>query len=301
MKPQAIYSPDPARGWLPWGALAPILCILIVAAPMLSVSSVERSLGLVDARGEPTGLPGLYSMLVVEFGLTGLLVLAWVRFVERRSLATIGLSAVARVWTFVGGLGIGFATSLTVVAAIGLAGGYRADGFALAFQSPMALLQIGFLLICFAVQSSVEEVLFRGWLLSAVARKFNVPLAVLLTSLVFTFLHYGPHQPWREVSVSFLFSLFACSWALRTNNIWGVMGWHSGWNWLISAGFEVPITGLDVKLPALLVRLIPVGPEWLTGGKEGPEGSVLCSLFFLLAISAIAWSAWRARRTLDPT
>ena len=25
MKPTSIYSPEPAKGWLPWGALAPFL------------------------------------------------------------------------------------------------------------------------------------------------------------------------------------------------------------------------------------------------------------------------------------
>ena len=33
MRSIALYSPEPAKGWLPWGALAPFLCILIVALP----------------------------------------------------------------------------------------------------------------------------------------------------------------------------------------------------------------------------------------------------------------------------
>ncbi len=296
MKSIALYSSDPAKGWLPWGALAPFLCVLFVAAPLVGVSNVEEHFHLVDAKGNPTGLPGLFSFLVFEFGLTGLVVLAWVRFVERRSLATIGLVDSQRARTFLKGLAIGIATSLGVVCAIWLAGGYSAGGYGKAFGSPSALLSIGFLLVCFAVQSSVEEILFRGWLLSVISRKLNVPLGVALTSIVFTLLHYSPHQHWGVTLGILLFSLFTCAWALRTGNIWGVMGWHSGWNWLLAVGFEVPITGLDAKLPALLVRLTPVGPAFLNGGAQGPEGSFLCGLFFA---SSIAFLVWRSRESRE--
>jgi hypothetical protein len=92
---------------------------------------------------------------------------------------------------------------------------------------------------------------------------------------------------------SFLFSVFACAWALRTGQIWGVMGWHAGWNWLLAVGFEVPVTGLNAGLPALLVQLVPRGPALLTGGSQGPEGSLWCSFFFA---AGIAYHLGRARQ-----
>lgn len=289
MNSRSIYSPEPAKGWLPWGALAPVLCILIVALPMLALGEVEQHLGLLDAKGEPTGFAGLCSLLFVEFAVTGLLLLAWVRFVERRPLATIGLviGPVRPARTLGRGLLVGIAMSITLVASIGLAGGYRASEIAKAFAEPIALVRIAVLLVAFVVQSGVEEILFRGWLLSAVTRKFNLGWGVVLSSLVFTFLHYGPHQRWDVMVGTMLFALFTCAWALYAGNLWGVMGWHAGWNWLISIGFEVPITGLDARQPALLVHLTPQGPDWLTGGAEGPEGSVLCSLIFLVAIGLL--------------
>jgi hypothetical protein len=186
------------------------------------------------------------------------------------------------------------------VAAIWLAGGYSAAGFAKALASPGALLKIGFLLVCFAVQSSVEEILFRGWLLSAVARKLNAGLGVALTSIVFMLLHYGPGQHWSIMLGTFLFSLFACAWALKTGNIWGVMGWHAGWNWLLAVGFEVPITGLDARLPALLVKLMPIGPDSLTGGAQGPEGSFFCSLFFAVASAILLWQKLQKGEPRNP-
>jgi len=297
MKTTALFSPEPAKGWMPWGALAPVLCLVIVALPAIAAWKIEKIFGLVSAKGDPLGFAGLCSLLFLEFGVTGALLFGWVRLVERRSLATIGLVTGRALRTFLSGQAVGLATAAGVVAAIFLGGGYAVGESFAAWSSPVALAKIVVLFLGFAVQSSVEEILFRGWLMSAIARKLNVAWAVVLVSLVFMLLHYGPGQHWSLMLGTFLFSLFACGWALRAGNIWGVMGWHAAWNWLLAVGFEVPITGLDVQVPALLVKLSPVGSDALTGGAEGPEGSFLCTLFLA---AASAWLFWRYLRNHAP-
>ena len=282
---RAPFSDEPAKGWLPWGALAPFLAIFFVLIPALATLWPLMTLGLVDARGDPIGTQGFVVFLLLPFALTGLLVLAWVRVVERRPLTTIGLARPGAAPAFGSGLAIGASTIAAVVAASWFAGALDAAGYAPAFASPAALGGIAILLLAFAVQSSAEELLFRGWLLSVVARKFNTLAAVGLTSIVFAFLHFSPGQAWLVTLNLLLFSVFACCWALKAGNVWGVMGWHAGWNWLLATGFELPVTGLDAKLPALVVKLIPNGPAYLTGGPQGPEGSLFCTLFFLAGIA----------------
>ena len=236
----ALYSPEPARGWLPWIWLVPILMILFNAVPVIALDDWMEARQWSTPRGDPIGLPGLHALLWIGFVPTLLLVLAWVRFVERRSLASIGLVGPAPLKTFAQGLAIGMGTIALVVSAIWAAGGLRATGWGLAWQSPQSLLQVALLLPGFMLQSSVEEVMFRGWMQSVLARKAGVAVAVVL----------------------------------------------------LATGFELPVTGIDAQLPALLVALQPSGVDALTGGAEGPEGSYLCSVFFILAIARIG-----ARRT----
>lgn len=293
MKHVALYSPEPALGWLPWAWLSPILLILFVAAPVIALDGWMQAQGWSTPRGDPIGLAGLYALLWIGFVPTLLGVLIWVRFVEGRPLRTIGFVGPKPLKTFLRGVGIGMGTISLVVAAIWAAGGLQAAGVGAAWHSPITLMHIGLLLLSFAVQASTEEIIFRGWLLSVVARKANVAVAVLLVSLVFTFLHYSPQQAPLVTLVSFLFSAFACQWALQRGNLWGVMGWHTGWNWLLAVGFELPVTGIDAGLPAMLVALRPHGSDVLTGGAEGPEGSILCNAFF---IAAMVWMGWRRRK-----
>jgi membrane protease YdiL (CAAX protease family) len=291
-KPEPPFSPAPAAGWLPWGLLAPFLAIAFVLVPVLATIDPMERFQLLDSRGDPIGSTGLIALLFIPFTLTGLLALAWTAFVERRPLATIGLAGPGAAGRFLRGALIGIATIFGVTVAIWAAGGLDAAAYGPAFANPAALLAIGILLLGFVVQSSVEEILFRGWLLSVAARKFNVAIAVLMNCIVFAFLHFTPGQPWLVTLNLVLFSLFACCWALNAGSIWGVMGWHAGWNWLLATGFELPLTGIDADLPALLVALRANGPDYLTGGAQGPEGSIFSSLFF---VGGIAFVLWRTR------
>jgi uncharacterized protein len=283
MNTRTLYSNEPARGWLPWGALAPVLGFVFVAAPLLLGSALLERAGLLDASGEPIGLVGLCALLLLPFGLLAAVVLGWVRMVERRPLATLGLAADGAVIGYARGLGLGFATVLLVVVVIWLAGGYRAEAWASAWLAPSTLPGIVALLLCFAVQAGAEELLFRGWLLSVLARKFNLALGVTISAALFCALHYSPGQAPLATLNIFLFAVFAAALAWRSQRLWLAMGWHAGWNWLLAVGFELPVTGLDAGVPALLVALEPTAAAWLSGGTQGPEGSIACTLFFVAA------------------
>lgn len=287
---QMIFSPEPHRGRLPWAVLSPIVCILLVAFSSVPVDLGLERMGLVDATGNPRSTFGFCVFLLLPFAAMGAAVWAWTRFVERRSLATLGLTGTQRLRRYLTGLAIGIGMIALAIISIWLAGGYVSGDVFPAFSAPASLFWIAILLACFAFQSGVEEFIFRGWLLSTATRRWNLTAGFIASSVAFTFLHFSPHQPVREIIMSFTFGLFACAWAWRAGSIWGVMGWHAGWNWMTGVGFAVPITGLDLRLPALLVQLTPVGPDVLTGGPAGPESSVLT--ISLLAAATLLLLLW---------
>lgn len=287
---QTIFSPEPHRGWLPWAWLSPVVCILLVAFSSLPFDFGLEWIGVMDAKRQPASASAFCLNLLLPFAGMGAAVWAWSRFVERRSLATLGLIGAGRLRKYMAGMGIGLAMVALAVMAIWLAGGY-VDGDVLpAFSSPASLFWIAILLACFIFQAGVEEFIFRGWLLSTATRRWNLVAGFIASSTAFTFLHFSPHQPVREIVMAFTFGMFACAWAWRAGSIWGVMGWHAGWNWITGVGFAVPITGFDLHLPALLVHLTPTGPDMLTGGPAGPESSVLT--IGLLAAATLLLLIW---------
>ncbi|WP_439567989.1 lysostaphin resistance A-like protein [Sphingopyxis sp.] len=270
---QMIFSDEPAKGWIPPSIAAPFICIFLLVISMLPGDLGLAYLGFTEPMGAPRGPLGFFLMLV-SFIAFGLAISGWVRWVEKRSLASVGLCGDGRLKKFLTGLAVGIAMMGAIVTAIALSGGYRVADLAPAFASPAALGGVALLLAGFAVQASVEEFVFRGWLFSTIMRRWNMTAAFILSSAAFTFVHFSPRATLLELVMTFIFAIFACAWVRYSNSIWGVMGWHVGWNWFGGTGFDVPITGLDTGLPALVVKLVPVGPTWLNGAGEGPEGSV---------------------------
>lgn len=291
---QTIFSTEPHRGWLPWAWFSPVVCILLVAFSSIPLDLGLEWLGVIDARGQPSSAAGFCLNLLLPFAAMGAAVWAWSRYVERRSLATLGLIGGERLRKYLAGLAIGVGMMVMAVVSIWLAGGYVSNDVLPAFSSPASLFWIAILLLCFAFQAGVEEFIFRGWLLSTATRRWNLVAGFIASSIAFSFLHFSPHQPLREIIMTFTFALLACAWTWRSGSIWGVMGWHAGWNWITGVGFAVPITGFDLKLPALLVQLTPRGSAALTGGSAGPEMSVLT--IGILAASTLLVLIWPGRR-----
>lgn len=297
---QIIFSDETPKGWIPPSIAAPFICIFIVAVSILLSDLGLTYLGLTDPMGPPRGPLG-FCLMLASFIAMGLAVFGWVCWVEKRSLASVGLRGEQRLKKFQIGLAVGIAMMGAIVTAVALSGGYRVADLAPAFASPAALGWIALLLICFAVQSSVEEFVFRGWLFSTVMRRWNTTAAFILTSAAFTFVHFSPRTPLLVLATTFVFSIFACAWVRRSNSIWGVMGWHAGWNWFGGTGFDVPITGLESGLPALVVKLVPVGPAYLNGAGEGPEGSIFTlALLTAAGLCLLLAPTPRGRNGIDP-
>ncbi len=297
---QMIFSDEPAKGWIPPSIAAPFICIFILIISMLPGDLSLSHFRFTDEMGSPQEPLGFFLMLV-SFSALGLAIAGWVRWVEKRSLASAGLCGEGALKKFLVGLAVGIAMMGAIVAAIALSGGYRVADLAPAFASPSALGWIALLLAGFAVQASVEEFVFRGWLFSAVMRRWNMTAAFILSSAAFTFVHLSPRATASALVMTFIFAIFACAWVRRSNSIWGVMGWHVGWNWFGGTGFDVPITGLNTGLPALVVKLVPVGPAWLNGAGEGPEGSVFTlALLTVASLCLLFLTRLRERNGIDP-
>jgi membrane protease YdiL (CAAX protease family) len=278
---------------LPWGPLAPVLALLMVVATALAGSFLIEPFVRLDAKGNPVDPAGLMAYTLVPFGLLALLLFGWVRIAENRRLRDIGFAGPRKVRTFLRGYATGLASMIVLVGVIGLAGGYAVAGAGTAWDSPGALLTVVLLVPCLALQSSAEELLFRGWLLDVLRRKHHVAAAVIVSSALFGLLHFTRGQHGLATASNFLFGVFCCCWVLRSGNVLGAMGWHSGWNWILATGFGLPLSGLDAGIPSLVASLQPVGAHWLHGGAQGPEASVACVAYFLVGSGMLL--AWRRR------
>jgi membrane protease YdiL (CAAX protease family) len=145
--------------------------------------------------------------------------------------------------------------------------------------------------VFFVVVGLTEEFAFRGYTQYTLAKRIGFWPAAGVFSLVFAAIHLrNPGETWVGLVGVVAIGLFFCLTLYHTGNLWFAVGFHAFWDWGQTYLYSVPDSGtVDV---GHLMRPSFQGPEWLTGGSVGPEGSVLC-FAVIAAVSGVF--AWRYR------
>ena len=210
-----------------------------------------------------------------------LLFIFWVKVIEKNSLSSLGF--VKRNWLKY--LAWGILLSLLQMGVIALV--YQVCGIGTFELNELSLEPILFILGLFPfwlLQGGTEEVATRGWLLTRIAARTNLPLAIVISSSLFGILHMG------NAGVTFLSVLnivldgvLAGLLLVYTDSIWLVVAQHGTWNYVQGnlLGFQVSGTGADASIFSFTMGS---GPDWLTGGAFGAEGSIITTLVLLLSV-----------------
>jgi membrane protease YdiL (CAAX protease family) len=198
---------------------------------------------------------------------------------ERRPLDDYGLPLKkafgGKFWE---GCAWGFAALSLLLLVLRAWGHFRIDSVDLTGRA-LAIHALGWGAAFLAVSIS-EELTFRGYLFFNLAKRMRFWPAAVFISLLFGAAHLpNPGETAlgiaQVVGTGLLFSLMI----RRTGNLWFAIGYHALWDWAETFFYGTPNSGL-VGVGRYLNSSVQ-GPDWLTGGSAGPEGSVL-SLVLLL-------------------
>jgi membrane protease YdiL (CAAX protease family) len=266
-----------------WIWAVPVLVFVMFMVGQLSVLLPADALGLVERETIET-YPTVLYLVIGTFSMVALLFTLWIKYFERRRMASVGLvlSRQARKF-YLRGYAIGLFMGAGVVCLVLLFGGYDLD--ADSSQQARDLIPILILMFAFILQSGTEELVFRGWMMGRISERYGLWAGVLGNSLLFTLMHVEFESIGTTSLVmiiifnlmSFLFSIFLSLLVVREKSIWGASAWHAAWNWIFITWFALPTTGIELGLTPLIADLAPTeaAPTWLTGGIAGPEGSLM--------------------------
>lgn len=224
-----------------------------------------------------------------------LLFIFWVKVIEKNSLSTLGF--VKKNWLKY--LGWGILISLLQMGVIALV--YQVGGIGTFELNELSLEPILFILGLFPfwlLQGGTEEVATRGWLLTRIAARTNLPLAIAISSSLFGILHMGnAGVTFLSVLNIILDGVLAGLLFIYTDSIWLVVAQHGTWNYVQGnlLGFQVSGTGADASIFSFTMG---DGPDWLTGGEFGAEGSIITTLVLLLSV-VIVYRLGERREKVD--
>lgn len=142
--------------------------------------------------------------------------------------------------------------------------------------------------IFFLLVGFFEEFLLRGYTQFTLTRAMGFWPSAILLSCLFGLMHLeNAGEQWRGLLAAAAIGLFFCLTLYRTGTLWFAIGFHAAWDWGESFFYSVPDSG--TLSPGHLLKSSFHGPNWLTGGIVGPEGSVLC--FVVIGMTSLAFAS----------
>jgi uncharacterized protein len=173
----------------------------------------------------------------------------------------------------------GFAMLSAIPLVLRATGHFQIDSVALTGNAAFRY-GLGWAVVFFFVGIS-EEFAFRGYWLFSFARRMRFWPAALITSVVFGAAHLGnPGENVLGILQVIATGLLFCLIIRRTGNLWFALGFHAAWDWAETFFYGTPDSGL-IGIGRFLNTSVQ-GPNWLTGGTAGPEGSVIVFVVLLL-------------------
>ncbi|HEX7285265.1 MAG TPA: CPBP family intramembrane glutamic endopeptidase [Candidatus Angelobacter sp.] len=147
--------------------------------------------------------------------------------------------------------------------------------------------------LTFLMVGLFEEFTLRGYALHTLAEGIGFWPAAIVLAVIFAWGHMGNSgETHVGVIATAVFALFAAATLRATGDLWLAVGAHAGWNWGQSFVYGVNDSGLQA--PGHLLNSHQAGPDWLTGGSVGPEGSAL-TLVLWAAMTIVILVLYRKR------
>ena len=132
-----------------------------------------------------------------------------------------------------------------------------------------------------------EELVFRGIIFQNLIKGLGLLWSIVLSSLLFGLVHAGnPDATVLSTIIIMLVTPQLIYAYLKTGQLWLPIGLHLGWNFFQASIFGFASSGQNS--PTLVMQKA-IGPEWLSGGAFGAEGSILVIPFTIASIYLIHW------------
>lgn len=225
--------------------------------------------------------------LILSFGSTVLIYFLWVKFVERRSIVTMGFHLDGAFKKYIRGFLFGFLMIALSAIMLMLLGEVEVSKGDLIFNDISMIFGFLFMIIGWIIQGATEEIMMRGYALPVLGTKINIPVGVLISSSIFGFLHLlnSGISPLAIVNL-ILFGVFAAFYAMYEDSLWGVCALHSSWNWAQGNIFGFLVSG-GGNMGGSIFTFTNKTDTIVNGGAFGPEGGLVITIIYLIGIAIL--------------
>ncbi|MCK4754557.1 MAG: CPBP family intramembrane metalloprotease [Calditrichia bacterium] len=222
------------------------------------------------------GLPA--NITVAFFGFMGMLGMAWIfrRFIDGKTFYSLGFKFSEYKKDFLIGLLFGFiliASGFVILLILG--------NLSISDTNFNIPLLFGYVFL-FTIGSLNEEIMIRGYILTNFCDSMNKYIALIVSSLLFAIMHLANANVTVLSFVNiFLAGILLGIYYIHKRNLWFPISLHFSWNFFQGPIFGFEVSGVDVT--GVIIQDIQ-GPDLITGGTFGFEGSIIATLLMVISI-----------------
>ncbi len=255
--------------------------LVYIIAVFLFTLGLRAGVNLFFARPDDVPMVSWLSTFSMAMANISLIVpaLLVLKFFDRRPASLLGIGFERRWWSE---LAVGIAAGIVTTGGLTLI--LVVSGQVTLEVSPKvaeAFSVMPLYLVLFTVAAAAEEFLFRGYLLQALAEGSRRWLAAVLISLLFALVHLdNPDVTVVGISNIFLVGIVISMLYFQTLRLWLPIGFHLSWNWAHGWLWGFDVSGIELQNKVFVAT--PIGPDLLTGGEFGLEGSILTTALIVV-------------------
>ena len=205
------------------------------------------------------------------------ILLFFVKYFEKTTYDYFGFSKENNVLAIKAGLGLAIFSVVGVVVILLIS-----NNISLTLSNNFKIGTIIILIILVLIQGFIEEIVFRGYLMTRLAAKKGKWIAIILSSLFYlVFRMSNPATSKLDLINIFLISIVMSLLYWYFDNILVIAIFHAFWNCISGVILGFNISGIRVSDSLFAVKVIS-DKQILIGGSYGIEGSIITTVFFAI-------------------
>ncbi|MCW6109285.1 CPBP family intramembrane glutamic endopeptidase [Clostridium sporogenes] len=267
-----------------------LLGFIVVFISSMIIAEVIAIFGLAAAgynflQGD---MPSKDSMMLIKyygFSIHLIITILYCKFIEKRSLESMGIVKKKIVKSYFLGTGIAVILVCIIFILCVFSGAVVYYGKNNDINMTLILAYLG----GFIIQGAMEEIMCRGFLMNSLLYKIPTNIAILGSSFMFAFPHFSTlFQSNIIVAIVgiinlLLFSTVVSLLMIKYNNIWVSCAVHSVWNFALAIIIGINLSGSN-SASSVFKFNANENMKLLSGGKYGIEAGLICTIVLILFV-----------------
>ena len=215
--------------------------------------------------------------VLCSYIFSAVILLFFVKYFEKTTFEYFGFSKENNLEAIKVGTGLAIFSIVGVVATL-----LMSNNISLSFSKDLKIGIIIILAILVLMQGFLEEVVFRGYLMTRLAAKKGKWIAILLSSIFYlVFRMSNPTTSKIDLLNIFLISVIMSLLYWYFDNVLVIAIFHAFWNCISGLVFGFNLSGIKLSDSIFTVAAIS-DKQILIGGSYGIEGSIIATVFFAI-------------------